>query len=144
MKTHRGGGGAAPPIHNLGTRDRRMLKFACWPLSSGKSTPVKVKFSLEQGTKAQKGVEVQLYSFFNLGTRWDERSTPRPDRFTPEKEPVPIVQEAGWAPGPVWTGAENPVRTGIRSPDRSARSKSLNRLSYPGPQPVILGHFSRR
>jgi hypothetical protein len=24
----------------------------------------------------------------------------------PEKDPVPIVQEAGWAPGPVWTGAE--------------------------------------
>ena len=27
---------------------------------------------------------------------------PRP-LFTP----VPILQEAGWAPGPVWTGAEN-------------------------------------
>ena len=25
----------------------------------------------------------------------------------PEKDPVPIVQEAGWASGPVWTGAEN-------------------------------------
>ena len=24
-----------------------------------------------------------------------------------EEDPVPIVQEAGWAPGPVWTGAEN-------------------------------------
>ena len=23
------------------------------------------------------------------------------------KDPVPIVQGAGWAPGPVWTGAEN-------------------------------------
>ena len=31
---------------------------------------------------------------------------PRP-LFTPGKEPVPNVQEAGWAPGPVWTGAEN-------------------------------------
>jgi hypothetical protein len=27
--------------------------------------------------------------------------------FTPGKNPVSIVQEAGWAPGPVWTGAEN-------------------------------------
>jgi len=26
---------------------------------------------------------------------------PRP-HFTPGKDPVPIVQEAGWAPGPVW------------------------------------------
>ena len=25
----------------------------------------------------------------------------------PWKDPVPIVQEAGWAPGPVWMGAEN-------------------------------------
>ena len=32
--------------------------------------------------------------------------TPRP-LFTSGKDPVPIVQEAGWAPGPVWTGAEN-------------------------------------
>jgi hypothetical protein len=28
-------------------------------------------------------------------------------RSTPGKDPVPIVLEAGWAPGPVWTGAEN-------------------------------------
>ena len=33
-------------------------------------------------------------------------SVQRPDRFTAEKDPVPIVQEAGWAPEPVWTGAE--------------------------------------
>jgi hypothetical protein len=26
---------------------------------------------------------------------------------TPRKDPVPIVQEAGWNPGPVWTGVEN-------------------------------------
>ena len=32
---------------------------------------------------------------------------PRSGRFTPRKDPVPIVQEAGWSPGPVWTGAEN-------------------------------------
>jgi len=60
-------------------------------------------------------------------------STPRPGRCTPGKDPVPI-QEAGWAPGPVWTGAKNLTPpTGIRSPDRPARSKSLYRLCYPGP-----------
>jgi hypothetical protein len=31
----------------------------------------------------------------------------------------------------VWTGAENFAPTGIRSPDRPARSQSLYRLSYP-------------
>ena len=30
-----------------------------------------------------------------------------PAAFTPGKNPVPIVQEAGWAPGLVWMGAEN-------------------------------------
>ena len=27
--------------------------------------------------------------------------------FTPGKDPVPLVQEAGWAPGLVWIGTEN-------------------------------------
>jgi len=60
-------------------------------------------------------------------------STPRPGRFTPDKDPVRIVQEADWAPGPVWTGAENLSPTGIRSLDRPGRSESLYRLNYPGP-----------
>ena len=63
-------------------------------------------------------------------------STPRPGRFTPWKDPVPIVQEAGCAPGLVWTGAENLATTGIRSPDLPARSKSLYLLRYHGPHNV--------
>jgi len=54
-----------------------------------------------------------------------------PAASTPGKDPVSIVQEAGWAPGPVWTGAENLVPTGIRTPDRPGRSQSLYRLRYP-------------
>ena len=50
------------------------------------------------------------------------------------KDPVPIVREAGSAPGPIWTGAGNLAPTGIRLPDRPARSQSLHRLSYPGPR----------
>ena len=30
-----------------------------------------------------------------------------PAALPPRKDPVPIEEEAGWAPGPVWTGAEN-------------------------------------
>jgi hypothetical protein len=30
-----------------------------------------------------------------------------PAAFTPGKDLVPIVQEAGWVPEPVWIGAEN-------------------------------------
>jgi len=56
-------------------------------------------------------------------------STPRP-HLTPGKDPVPILQEAEWAPGPVWTGGKSrPHRDSIA--DRPARSKSLYRLSYP-------------
>ena len=62
---------------------------------------------------------------------------PRP-LFTPGKDPVPIVQEVWWAPGPVWTGAENLAATGIRSADRPARSQLLYRLSYPGPLAKLL------
>ena len=55
-------------------------------------------------------------------------STPRP-HFTSGKDPVPILQEAGWAPGPVLTGRiSRPHRDSI--PDRPARSQSLYRLSY--------------
>ena len=48
--------------------------------------------------KSQRTVVVYLYSFFNLGVRWDGWSTPPLRRFTPKKDPVPIVWEAGWAP----------------------------------------------
>jgi len=58
---------------------------------------------------------------------------PRTGRFTPGKDPVPIVQEAGWAPGLVWTGAENLAPARTRSQGRPARSESPYLLSYPGP-----------
>jgi hypothetical protein len=51
--------------------------------------------------------------------------------FTPRKDLVPIVQEAGWAQGPVWTGAKNLAPTEIRPPDRPVHSLSLYGLRYP-------------
>ena len=68
--------------------------------------------------------------FHDLGARrgWGVSSTLR-TYFTPRNVPVPIVQEAGWAPWSVWTGGKSRP-TGIRSPDRRARSQSLYRLSY--------------
>jgi hypothetical protein len=50
--------------------------------------------------------------------------------------PVPIVQEAGWAPEPVWTQRleeKSFAPPGIepRSPGRPARSQTLYWLSYP-------------
>ena len=45
-----------------------------------------------------------------------------------------LYRRLGGPPGPVWTGAENITFTGIRSSDRPARSESLYRLIYHGPQ----------
>jgi len=56
-------------------------------------------------------------------------STPRP-HFTPGKDPVSILQEAGWTPGPVWKGGKSRPHQDL-IPDRPARSQSLYRLSYP-------------
>jgi hypothetical protein len=61
---------------------------------------------------------------------WGVSITPRPV-FTPGIDPVPIVQEAGWAPGPILTGVENLALTGIQMLDRPAHRQSLYRLRYP-------------
>jgi len=63
---------------------------------------------------------------------WVVNVTPRP--LYPRERPGAHCI-GGWVdPGPVWTGAENIANTGIRSPDRPARSKSLYYLRYPSPQ----------
>jgi len=91
---------------------------------------VKVKCTLVQALRLCTGRTAHRVSrgialpVLDHGTRrgWGVSVTPRP-LFTPGKDPVPTVQEAGWAPGAVWTGAENLSPTGIRSPDRPARSQ---------------------
>jgi len=100
--------------------------------------PCKVKCTLVQapmlctGRTAQRGSRGIALLFHDHATRrgWGVSVTPRP-LFYPGKDPVPIVQEAGWAPGSVWTVAENLIPTGIQSLDHPARSQSLYWLHYP-------------
>ena len=90
----------------------------------------KVSFSCYRPGVAQRVGRGIALLFHDRGTRRGlvVSSTPRP-HFTPGKDTVPILQEAGWAPGPVWTrGKSHPHRDSI--PDRLARSQSLYRLSY--------------
>ena len=54
------------------------------------------------------------------------------------RDPVPIVQEAGWAPGLVWMGVETFGPIGIQSPASVACSESLYWLCEPSPH-VVLG-----
>ena len=89
------------------------------------------------GRTAHRGSRGAALLFLDHGTRRGDRSASRPGRFLPPgKDTVPFVQEDGWAPGPVWTGAENLAPTGIQSQDRPARSQSLYLLSYPATQNV--------
>ena len=94
----------------------------------------KVKCTLVQalrlctGRTAHRGNRGIALPFHDHGTRrgWGASVTPRP-LFTPGKNPVPIVQEAGWAPGPVWTGKVNltPHRDSISGPSRPLYRRRL-------------------
>jgi hypothetical protein len=48
--------------------------------------------------------------------------------YPQESDPVSIVQEVGWAPVTLWTGA-----------DHAAHSESLYQLHYPGPFDTSMG-----
>jgi hypothetical protein len=93
---------------------------------------VKVKwFRYMPGVAQRLGRGITLL-FHDRGPRrgWVVSSTPRL-YFTPGKDPVPILQEAGWAPGPVWTGAENLAPPGLDPRIVQPVAQSLYRLSYP-------------
>jgi hypothetical protein len=64
---------------------------------------VQKKFTLEQAMKAQRGSRGIALLSFNLDGRWGGWSYPLPCHFSPGKDSVSIVQEAGWAAGPVWS-----------------------------------------
>jgi len=89
----------------------------------------KVKWSRYRPGVAQKVGRGIALLFHDRDTRrgWAVSSTPWP-HFTPWKDPVPILQEVGWAPGSVRTGGKSRLhRDSI--PDRPARSQSLYWLS---------------
>jgi hypothetical protein len=74
-------------------------------------------------------------------------ATPWPS-YPRETDPVPRLQEAKLASGPVWIDSQNLATSGVRTPDRPAHSKSLYRLSYPqclqfGPHSALLTQVPR-
>jgi hypothetical protein len=87
---------------------------------------------LRTGLTAHRGSRGIALLFLDYGTRRGEGSASRPGRpLPPGKTRYPLYRRLGGPPGPVWTGAENLAHTGVRSPDRPARSQSLYRLHYP-------------
>ena len=102
-------------------------------MKCGTHQKIKVKCTLVPamrlctGRTAHRGSRGIALFFLDDGTRrgYVVIVTSRP-LFTSGKYPVPTVQEIGWTPGPVWTGAENLAPTRILSLDRPAHSQSLN------------------
>jgi len=81
----------------------------------------KVKRSRYRPGVAQRLDRVIALFFHDRSTRRGlvVSTMPRP-HFTPGKDPVPIVQEVGWAPGPVWKGGKSLLHQDS-IPDRPAR-----------------------
>ena len=66
------------------------------------------------GRTAHRGSRGVALLFHDHGTRRCGGVSLTPQLvFTPRKDPVLIVQEAGWVPGPVWTDAENLAPPGL-------------------------------
>jgi hypothetical protein len=61
---------------------------------------VKLKFTLEEAKKAQRGTDVKLYSFLNLGARWGWvfNATSRP-LYPPGKTRYPLYRRLGGPQG---------------------------------------------
>ena len=120
-------------------------KFVSGSINLSFLIKVNVKCTLVQALRlctsrtAHRGSRGIALPFLDHGTRrgWGVSITPRP-LFTRRKDPVPIVQEAGWTSGLVWTGAENLAPIKIRSPNRPARSQSLYRLCYSGHKSFLI------
>ena len=128
---------------NYGLQECDVLQFGIWCQHSGwnyvsvqKHTIISLETSLYNlKIKAVKKGKVILLQV-RCGPEGDDRDTrsgwvvssmPRM-HFTPRKDPVPIVQEAGWAPGSVWTGGKSCHHRDSIS-DHPARSQSLYQLS---------------
>jgi hypothetical protein len=89
------------------------------------NTEEQVKFNLEEAMKARRRNRDIALIFLNLGPTWGwvVNAMPLP-LYSRERDTVPIVQMAGWAPGAVWKGEKNFALTGIRS----------------SPQPILKSH----
>jgi hypothetical protein len=93
-----------------------------------------------QAQREGRGIAVLI---LNLDIKWMVNPTFRPF-YSRKAETVTISKEAGWTPGPVWTGVEKIKflpRTGVRIPSSPANNDSLYRLRYPGPCTLRENHI---
>jgi hypothetical protein len=84
------------PRAGLDVSEKRKLSYLFFHVISPRlllniKVKVKLKFTLEQATEAQRGSSGIALLFLNLDARREWWSTPRPGRFTPGRDPVPNV-----------------------------------------------------
>ena len=84
-----------------------------WHCHLVRSKKAKTKFNSVPQRKQRYSFTLSLTSALDGG--WVVNATNRP-LYPRETDTVSNVQETGCAPGPVWTGAENLVPTGIQTP----------------------------
>jgi hypothetical protein len=108
-----GTGGRRPWIEKDGglwlSRSRPYMGCSTW------DDDEKVKLSHYTPQRHMGGLEVQLYSFTTLALEGGGWSMPCPCCFTPRKNPLPILQQAGWVSRPVWTVHKNSPTPGFKS-----------------------------
>ena len=111
-----------------------MFRNFVWPSSGGKCHTIgytymyiKVKCSRYSSGVAQRVGRGIAILFHDRETRreWVFSSTFRL-HFKPRKDSVPILQEAGWAPGPVWKGGKSRLPQGF-----DPRPSSLQLFAIP-------------
>jgi len=96
------------PSHLCSKKNSTQFHIDVFSSSSCQTLDGKIKCSRYRPGVAQRVGRGIALLFHDRGTRrgWVVSSTPRP-HFIPGKDPVPILQEAGCAPGPVWTGRKS-------------------------------------
>jgi hypothetical protein len=65
-----------------------------------------------------------------------------PAAFTSGEDPVPLVQEAGWAPEPVWIGAENFAPPGFDSRTFQPLASRYTDYAIPAPRQNRYMHLN--
>ena len=97
----------------------------------------KVKWSRYRLGVAQRVGRGIALLFHERGTRRGEWSAARPGRILPPgKDPVPILQEAEWAPGPVLTSGKSRHHRDL-TPNLPARSSVAIPTELPGPHLIL-------
>jgi hypothetical protein len=120
---------------DFGVTDQRLIRFSVsdkqwrkWEyigtLNKGKVDPLR-SIGAHLGDR-----RYSSYSFLTSALEGGEWSASRPGRALPpgKEPPVPIVQEAGWAPEPVWTQRleeRSSASVGRSNPGRPIHSQTL-------------------